>query len=157
MWIKDLFDFWKIRRELLKDYKNENLIERFSQIFDVKFKADRAARLYAVMNPLLMNMRANNTSQIFEYTNDGMNDYTYVKQYVLTRLMAVEKMFAAQNLLDILTFDIKAIDVDNKPSGNYLITFTPYNFDDYLKAKKKSFILLGIVLVLGIIGLTVFL
>lgn len=155
MWIKDLFRFWKLRHDLLHEYKKENLEERFTELFGIKFKTDHAARLYGIMNPLLMNMRSNNTSQIYEYTSSGMSDYTYLKNYVLTRLIAVEKMFAAQNLLDILKFDIEAIDVDGKPSGNYLITFTPYNFKDYEKARKKLFILIGILLlVLVIAGIT---
>lgn len=155
MWLKDLFSFWKLRHDLLREYKEENLEERFAELFGIKFKTDRAARLYGIMNPLLMNMRSNNTSQIYEYTNSGMSDYTYVKNYILTHLIAIEKMFAAQNLLDILKFDIEAIDVDGKPSGNYLITFTPYNFKDYEKARKKLFILIGILLlVLVIVGIT---
>lgn len=155
MWIKDLFSFWRLRRDLLRDYKIENLEERFTELFGVKFNTDRAARLYGVMNPLLMNMRSNNTSQIYEYSSEGMTDYTYVKNYVLTRLIAVEKMFAAQNLLDVLKFDIEAIYVDGKPSGNYLITFTPYNLKDYEKARKKLFILIGILLlILVVAGIT---
>ena len=111
------------------------------------------------MNPLLMNIKTG-SSQAYEYTTGGMNDYEYIRQWILTNLMAIAPALAAENLLDVLLFDIKELLYDGKPSGNYLITFKPYNFDDYVKAKKKLGILLGIlipILIAIVITLIIFL
>ena len=143
--LKDIYEFRKLRKELLRVYKDDNLVNRFSDLYKLNFKVDRAARMYAVMNPLLMNIKTG-SSQAYEYTTGGMNDYEYIRQWILTNLMAVAPALAAENLLDVLLFDIKELLYDGKPSGNYLITFKPYNFDDYVKAKKKLGILLGILI-----------
>lgn len=152
---KDIYSFRKLRHDLMKVYKEENLVDRFSRLYGLKFKVDRAARMYAVMNPMLHSMQSNKTSQIYEYTTNGINDYEYVRQWVFANLMAVAPELAAENLLDVLLFDLKELLYEGKPSGNYLITFSPYNFKDYVKAKKKLGILLGIILgLLAIISTT---
>lgn len=150
--IKDIYNFWSLRRDLLKVYEEEQLLVKFSQLYDIPFKVDRAARIYAVINPLAYNLKRNGSSQIFEYTVDGTNDYEYIKHWIFTKMAVVEKMFAAQNLLDVLVFDLKQIMVDDKPSGNYLITFTPYNFNDYVNSKKKLIILSLSLIVAAAIG-----
>lgn len=156
-WIKNIYDFLKLRRELLKDYKKEDLCAKFTKTYGVEFKTDWAARLYAVVNPALQNIRDNGTTQIFEYGQDGLTDKTYIKHWIMERLIVVEKYIAATNLLDILLFDMREITMDGKPTGNYLVTFTPYNFPMFKKSWKRLAALLGGLLVAAaIISIIIF-
>ena len=82
-WIGDIYEFNKLRRELKKIYKETDIVQKLSETYEVDFKVDRAARLYAVLNPMLLNLRTKNTSQIFEYTSNGVSDISWLKQYVM--------------------------------------------------------------------------
>ena len=70
-WIGDIYEFNKLRKELKKIYKETDIVRKLSETYEVNFKVDRAARLYAVLNPMLLNLKTKNTSQIFEYTSNG--------------------------------------------------------------------------------------
>lgn len=135
-WIKNIYNFLKLRKELKKDYEKEQICEKFTELYGIEFKSDWAARIYAVVNPALQNIRDNGTSQIFEYDENGITDKTYIKNWIMTKLVASEKYIAAANLLDILLFDMKELQVDGQPSGNYLIVFTPFSFPDFVKSWK---------------------
>lgn len=155
--IKNIFTYLSLKKELMNDYREENLIERFSELYKVPFKVDNAGRLYAIINPLLLNIRNNSSSQIYEYTSEGMTDTTYIKQWVFTNLMAIEKMFAAENLLDVLLFDIQPILNNGTPTGNYLITFTPRGFHEYDKARRTILTVLKITGTVSLVGVLILL
>lgn len=150
-WIKNIYNFLKLRKELKRDYEKEEICRKFTELYGVEFKSDWAARIYAVVNPTLQNIRDSGTSQIFEYDEDGVTDKTYIKAWIMTKLAASEKYFAASNLLDILLFDMKELRVDGQPSGNYLITFTPFNFDDFERSWKNLAVTIFSVIALGIV------
>ena len=57
---------------LRKIYKDEKLIEKFSQLFDVEFRIDWIGRVYAVLNPNIINDKLDVNTQIFEYTENGL-------------------------------------------------------------------------------------
>lgn len=155
---KNIYGFRKLRRELLTLYKEDSIPERFSKLYKVDFKVDRAARMYAIINPLLHNMKTNNASQAYEYTANGMNDYEYIRQWIFTNLLAIAPVMAGSNLLDVLLFDITEVLYDGEKTGNYCITFTPYNFKDYVNSKKKlwnliwkGLVILAVAVVIGLI------
>ena len=134
-WIKDIFNYISLSREMKKLY-DDGLVEQFSKLYGVKFRYDNALRLYAVINPTLQNIQNDGATQIFEFGQDGLTDKTYIKQWILLKLSAVEKLITAENLLDVLTFDIREITIDDQPTGNYVIIFTPIGFKEFDYAWK---------------------
>ena len=142
----------KLRRELKKIYKETDIVQKLSETYEVDFKVDRAARLYAVLNPMLLNLRTKNTSQIFEYTSNGVSDISWLKQYVMDRLIGVERYLAEIGLLDVLKFDITQCYIDDEPTNNYLLKFTPILFDDFVNSKKKLIILVLVLVSLLLFG-----
>lgn len=151
-WIGDIYEFNKLRRELKKIYKETDIVQKLSETYEVDFKVDRAARLYAVLNPMLLNLRTKNTSQIFEYTSNGVSDISWLKQYVMDRLIGVERYLAEIGLLDVLKFDITQCYIDDEPTNNYLLKFTPILFDDFVNSKKKLIILVLVLVSLLLFG-----
>ena len=147
-WIKDIFNYISLSREMKKLY-DDGLVEQFSKLYGVKFRYDNARRLYAVINPTLQNIQNDGATQIFEFGQDGLTDKTYIKQWILLKLSAVEKLITAENLLDVLTFDIREITIDNQPTGNYVIIFTPIGFKEFDYAWKHL-----LYWVLGVLGVT---
>ena len=149
-WIKDIFNYISLSREMKKLY-DDGLVEQFSKLYGVKFRYDNARRLYAVINPTLQNIQNDGATQIFEFGQDGLTDKTYIKQWILLKLSAVEKLITAENLLDVLTFDIREITIDDQPTGNYVIIFTPIGFKEFDYAWKHLlyWVLGGIAVALG--------
>lgn len=149
-WIRDIHNFIKTSRAVKEAYKKEGIIEKFNQLYGVSFKVDNVGRLYAVISPVLQNIQNNGTSQIFEFGPGGLSDKTYIEQWIMIKLNAVEKLIAAQNLLDILTFDIREVVMDGEPTGNYLVIFSPVGFEEFNTAWKK--LTITIVSTLAIVG-----
>lgn len=129
-WIKDIYNYCRVAKEV-KGLCKEGLLNQFSQLYGVPFKIDHAGRIYAVVNPALQNIQADGSSQIFEFGENGLSDRTYISQWVMLKLTAVEKLMTAHNLLDVLTFDIREILIDGQPSGSYAVIFSPVGFKEF--------------------------
>lgn len=129
-WIKDIYNYCRLAREI-KGLCKDGLLNQFSSLYGVPFKIDHAGRMYAVVNPALQNIQKDGSTQIFEFDGNGLSDKTYISQWVMTKLVAVEKLITAHNLLDVLTFDIREILIDGQPSGSYAIIFTPVGFKEF--------------------------
>jgi hypothetical protein len=70
----------------------------------------------------------------------------------MTKLNAVRNFIMANNLFDLLTYEIKKID----EFDNYLFVIKPITFDDCKKWTKIFAILYSILLVIGITLLIIF-
>ena len=57
--IKFFFLNLKYTRLLNKIYKNENILNNLSQLFEVRFKKDWIGRVYAVLNPNIIKQKYN--------------------------------------------------------------------------------------------------
>lgn len=117
---------------LNKIYKDENLLYKFSQLFGVEFKKDWVGRIYTVINPNILNNELDVNTQIFEYGENGLTNKPYIEKYIMTKLNIIKNFIMANNLFDLLTYEIVELD----KYDNYLIVLKPITFDDCKKWTK---------------------
>lgn len=117
---------------LNKIYKDENLLYKFSQLFGVEFKKDWVGRIYTVINPNILNNELDVNTQIFEYGENGLTNKPYIEKYIMTKLNIIKDFIMANNLFDLLTYEIVELD----KYDNYLIILKPITFDDCKKWTK---------------------
>lgn len=144
--IKNLLLNIKYTKILRKIYKDEGLLEKFSQLFGVEFKIDWVGRIYTVINPNIIDDKLDINTQIFEYNDNGLTNEPYVEKYIMTKLNLVSEFIMANNLFDLLTYEIKKLD----DYDNYLFVIKPITFDDCIKWTK---IFIGVYSILAIIGM----
>ena len=144
--IKNLILNIKYTRLLKKIYKDENLLERFSALFGVEFRMDWVGRMYTVINPNVLNDKLDVNTQIFEYGVNGLTNEPYVEKYIMTKLNLVKDFIMANNLFDLLTYEIKRIDYYD----NYLFIIKPITFDDCKKWTKIFAYVYGALVIVGV-------
>lgn len=145
--IKHLILHIKYNNLLKNIYNEENLINRFSQLFGTEFRIDWVGRLYTVINPNLIDNQLDTNTQIFEYTENGLSNNSYIEHYIMTKLNIAQQFIMANNLFDLLTYDIKRLD----NYDNYLFVIKPITFDECFKWTKIFFIALSILLIIGLL------
>lgn len=144
---KNIIQHIKISKVIKKVIKEENLLNNLSELFSkdgyrINFKQDWIGRIYAVINPMLVNPNA----RIFEYDVNGMNLNGFVQKWIMEHMIAADHFIKNHELFDILTFDIKKID----ENYNFLFVLTPISWFDCVKSIK---LLIFIIFIL-IFGLT---
>lgn len=145
LFIKYLWAHIKYYKILNKVYKEENLLENLSALFNVGFKKDWVGRIYAVFNPYVKDGSFNPNIQIYEYTENGLVNDAYIEYHILTQLNIAKQFIKANNLFDLLTYRIKSLD-DN---GNYLFIMEPITWADCKKYSKLAAIIWPLILILG--------
>lgn len=145
--IKNLVLNIKYTRLLRKIYKDEFLLQRFSELFGTEFRLDWVGRMYTVINPNIINDKLDINTQIFEYGNNGLTNEPYIEKYIMTRFNLVKDFIMANNLFDLLTYEIKRID----EYDNYLFVIKPITFDE---CKKWTKIFVGVYSAIAIAGVT---
>jgi hypothetical protein len=144
--IKNLLLHLQYTKILNKVYKDENLLYNLSQLFGTTFKKDWIGRTYTVINPNIVNGKYDEDSQIYEYGSRGLDNSAYIEKVIMEKLIATQQFITANNLFDLLTYDIRKID----DHGNYLFIIQPITLEDVLKS-LKHFSILILVLVIIII------
>lgn len=152
LFIKHLILNWKYSKILNQVYKDENLIENLSKMFDVKFRIDWVGRIYAIFNPHIQNGIYDQNKQIYEYTSEGLTDRTYVENYIMTQLNIAKQFIKANNLFDLLTYEVKKIDSND----NYLFIMQPITLEDCLKWSKIYAIYISILLIIASFSIYLF-
>ena len=142
----------KYTRLLKEIYKNEQIIPKFSQLFGTEFRIDWVGRLYSVINPNIVDDKLDLNTQFFEYGENGLSNTLYVEKWVMVKLNAIQDFIMANNLFDVLTYEIKRLD----DYDNYLFVIKPITFDDCIKWTKIFSIVYSILAVIGIIALIIF-
>lgn len=145
--IKNLILNIKYTKLLKKIYDDEQLLYKFSNLFGVEFRIDWVGRIYTIINPNILNDKLDLNSQIFEYDENGLTNKPYVEKYIMTRFNLIKDFIMANNLFDLLTYEI--IKLDNY--DNYLFIIKPITFDE---CKKWTKIFLGVYAGLLAIGTT---
>ena len=130
-----------------KIYKDEFLLQRFSELFGTEFRLDWVGRMYTVINPNIINDKLDINTQIFEYGNNGLTNEPYIEKYIMTKFNLVKDFIMANNLFDLLTYEIKRID----EYDNYLFVIKPITFDE---CKKWTKIFVGVYSAIAIAGVT---
>lgn len=147
--IKNLIVNIKYTKLLRQIYKDEKLIDKFSKLFGIEFRMDWVGRLYAVINPNIIDKKLDVNTQIFEYGENGLTNEPYIEKYIMTKLNLVKDFIMANNLFDLLTYEIKKLD----DYDNYLFVIKPITFDDCKKWTKIFAIVYPILITVGIIVL----
>jgi hypothetical protein len=150
--IKNLVLNIKYTRLLKRIYKDENLLEKFSQLFNTEFRMDWVGRMYTVINPNIINDKLDVNTQIFEYGENGFTNEPYIEKYIMTKFNLVKDFIMANNLFDLLTYEIKRID----EYDNYLFVIKPITFDECKQWTKIFGIVYSLILVAGITLLIIF-
>ena len=145
--IKNLILNIRYTKLLKKIYKEERLLEKFSQLFGVEFRIDWVGRIYTVINPNIINDKLDINTQIFEYGANGLTNEPYIEKYIMTKFNLVKDFIMANNLFDLLTYEIKRID----EYDNYLFVIKPITFDE---CKKWTKIFVGVYSTIIIVGVT---
>lgn len=138
---------FKYTRILKNVYKDENLLLKFSQLFGTEFRMDWVGRIYTVINPNVIKEQFDTNTQIFEYGENGFSNTVYIEHWIMTKLNAAQNFIMANNLFDLLTYEIKRLD----NYDNYLFIIKPITFDDCIKWTKTFAIVYSILAVIGTI------
>ena len=136
--------YWRLLKNI---YKEENLIDNLSKLFNVEFRIDWLGRIYAIFNPHIQNGMFEQNNQIYEYTENGLTNESYVKSYIMSRLNIADRFIRANNLFDLLTYKLKKID----NYDNYLFIIQPITLDDCLTAVKRFLIMAFVIMILSVI------
>jgi hypothetical protein len=139
----------KYTKIIKKVYKDDDILNKLSQLFGTEFRMDWVGRIYTVINPNIVDNKFDVNTQIFEYGENGLSNEIYVERYIMFKLNLIKDFVIANNLFDILTYRIEKID----DYDNYLFIIEPITFDDAKKWTKIFSITYGILLVLSVIGL----
>ena len=137
----------KYTRILKRIYKDEQIPENLSKLFNTNFKIDWIGRMYTVINPNLIDGIYDASSQIFEYDERGLSNDAYIERFIMQKLNIASNYIKANNLFDLLTYEIKKLD----EYDNYLFIIKPITLDDFVKNSKRFGILLTSLLIAGLI------
>ena len=149
--IKYLWLHFKYKKMLQKIYKDENLLNNLSHLFQSNFKQDWIGRIYTILNPLIINDEVQINTQILEYGPEGISNKSWIDKWIMDKLMIAQKFIKTNNLFDLLTYEIKQID-----QYNYLFIMQPIvNLD--LKKYTKIFIITYSIIIILLITLLIIL
>jgi hypothetical protein len=149
--IKNLILNIKYTKLLKQIYKDEKLLEKFSQLFSTEFRLDWVGRIYTVINPNILKDKFDVNTQIFEYGENGFTNEPYIEKYIMTKFNLVKDFIMANNLFDLLTYEIKRLD----EYDNYLFVIKPITFDECKKWTKIFGIVYGILAVIAVTALII--
>lgn len=145
--IKNLILNIKYTKLLIKIYRNEQLLNKFSQLFGTEFRMDWVGRIYTVINPNIIKDQFDVNTQIFEYGKNGFTNEPYIEKWIMTKFNLVKDFIMANNLFDLLTYELKKID----EYDNYLFVIKPITFDDCKKWTKIFGITYSIIILILLI------
>lgn len=144
--IKNLILNIKYTRILKRIYKDENLLNNFSQLFGTEFRLDWVGRMYTIINPNIIDDKLDVNTQIFEYGPNGLTNEPYIEKWIMTKFNLAENFIMANNLFELLTYEIIKID----EYDNYLFIVKPITYDDCMKWTKIFGIVYGLLAAVGI-------
>lgn len=144
--IKHLILNIKYTKLLSKVYKDEDLLKKLSQLFGSNFKKDWIGRVYTVINPNIMDGKFDNTTQIFEYNQNGLDNNVYVEKWIMNRFNVISQFIQTNNLFDLINYKITKLD----DYDNYLLVLEPITLRDCIKYTKYFTILFIILIIIGI-------
>lgn len=139
---KNIYLHFKYNRILKRVYKDENILDNMGDLFNSKIHVDWVGRIYTVINPNL-----DKDKQIYEILDGGMDNREFIQHWVMERFIAMDHFIKANNLFDLLVYDIKQLD----DYGNFLLVLEPITLKDCMSAIKKIGIFLIILITVFIL------
>lgn len=134
---KNIYLHFKYNRILKRVYKDENILDNMGDLFNSKIHVDWVGRIYTVINPNL-----DKDKQIYEILDGGIDNKEFIQHWVMERFIAMDHFIKANNLFDLLVYDIKQLD----DYGNFLLALEPITLKDCISAIKKIGIFLIILI-----------
>lgn len=113
-------------------YKEDDILNKLSQLFGTEFRMDWVGRIYTVINPNIVDEKLDFNTQIFEYGENGLSNTVYVERYIMLKLNLIKDFVIANNLFDLLTYRIEKLD----DYDNYLFVIEPITFTECKKWTK---------------------
>lgn len=149
LFIPTLFRYIKMNRLIRKIDENERLMYNLGELYNSEFKRDWVGRWYTVLNPLVQDMSTEGGTdrRIFEFTENGLSDKTYIDKWCMDRMFAASAFIKNKELLDIMTYSLEKIDENQ----NYLFVLSPILFQDLKKTFKRFAIGAGLILLAFIV------
>lgn len=144
---KYLILYIRYQRALNQAYQSENVVENLSATFGTTFRKDWIGRIYTIFNPNLKDGVFDPNNPIYAYNERGLNTDEFVKQYILTKLSVIDRFINAQNLFELVTYEIRRLD----NYDNYLFIIKSLPTDDFIKYSKLMIIPTAIITVTGIL------
>lgn len=135
-----------------KVYKEDDMLNKLSELFGTEFRMDWVGRIYTVINPNITDNKLDINTQIFEYGETGLSNEIYIERYIMLKLNLIKDFVIANNLFDLLTYRIEKLD----EYDNYLFVIEPITFEDCKKWTKIFGITYFSILILSIIALIIF-
>lgn len=137
-----LYQHFKYTKILKNIYKSEDIIDNLTKLFGASFKMDWCGRLYAVLNPYLKDGKFDPTTITIQYDENGISDKAFIENWIMERMVVAQQFIRANNLFDLLTYDIKDLG-----SGNYLFVLKSITFTDFVKNIKLLSILTLVIII----------
>lgn len=135
-----------------KVYKEDDMLNKLSELFGTEFRMDWVGRIYTVINPNITDNKLDINTQIFEYGETGLSNEIYIERYIMLKLNLIKDFVIANNLFDLLTYRIEKLD----EYDNYLFVIEPITFEDCKKWTKIFGITYFFIIVLSIIVSIIF-
>lgn len=147
--LKFLIMYIRYNRVLNDVYKKENILEGLSSTLGTELKQDWIGRLYAVVNPYIVDGKYDPSKIITEIGKDIPTNMV-LEKYVMERFNIASQFIQANNLFDLMTYKMTRLD----EYENYLLVLHPLPYSDLVIWGKRLLIEL-VVLMIILIGLFV--
>lgn len=139
---KYLFLYIKYYRILKPVYDEMHITKKLSETCKCNFKEDWVGRIYAVLNPNVQNIWGEIVENANVYENFGdptQNNKDYITAWMMRRLVFVNNIIHADNLFELVGYEIKPIENDN-----YLFIIFPLPFPELKLWAKRFGILMAV-------------
>ena len=147
--LKFLIMYIRYNRVLNDVYKKENILEGLSSTLGAELKQDWIGRLYAVVNPYIVDGKYDPSKIITEIGKDIPTNMV-LEKYVMERFNIASQFIQANNLFDLMSYKMTRLD----EYENYLLVLYPLPYSDLVVWGKRLLIEL-IVLMIILVGLFV--
>lgn len=147
--LKFLIMYIRYNRVLNDVYKKENILEGLSSTLGTELKQDWIGRLYAVVNPYIVDGKYDPSKIITEIGKDIPTNMV-LEKYVMERFNIASQFIQANNLFDLMTYKMTRLD----EYENYLLVLYPLPYSDLVVWGKRLLIEL-VVLTTILVGLFV--
>lgn len=147
--LKFLIMYIRYNRVLNDVYKKENILEGLSSTLGAELKQDWIGRLYAVVNPYIVDGKYDPSKIITEIGKD-IPTHMVLEKYVMERFNIASQFIQVNNLFDLMTYKMTRLD----EYENYLLVLYPLPYSDLVVWGKRLLIEL-VVLMTILVGLFV--
>lgn len=128
-------------RILGKAIREENILHGLSIMLGTELSQDWIGRIYGVVNPYVKDGKFDPESIVTELGKDVPSEMA-IEKFIMERLLIAQQFIRANNLFDLLTYEIKKLD----DYENYLFIMEPIPYAElFTWAKRLGWLMLGLI------------